>query len=78
MAERSDRKRSGGRARVDEWVVCDTGIPLLPPYGAPYESLASSFEKACAVARVRLDAQRVDRLERLAAEYEDNDDIRSL
>lgn len=61
----------------DEWVLSDTGIPLLPPYGEDGMKLADMFARACAFARARLDAERLSEVSDVRSEDEEMD-IRSL
>ena len=56
----------------DEWVISDTGIPLLPPYGEDDMKLAGMF------ARARLDAERLSEVSDVQSEDDEAMDIRSL
>ena len=62
----------------DEWVISDTGIPLLPPYGEDGMKLAGIFARACAFARARLDAERLSEVSDVQSEDDEAMDIRSL
>ncbi len=62
----------------DEWVISDTGIPLLPPYGEDGMKLAGMFARACAFARARLDAERLSEVSDVQSEDDEAMDIRSL
>lgn len=62
----------------DEWVISDTGIPLLPPYGEDGMKLAGMFARACAFARARLDAERLSDVSDVQSEDDEAMDIRSL
>ena len=62
----------------DEWVISDTGIPLLPPYGEDGVKLAGMFARACAFARARLDAERLSEVSDVQSEDDEEMDIRSL
>ena len=62
----------------DEWVISDTGIPLLPPYGEDDMKLAGMFARACAFARARLDAERLSEVSDVQSEDEEASDRRSL
>ena len=62
----------------DEWVISDTGIPLLPPYGEDGMTLAGMFARACAFARARLDAERLSEVSDVQSEDDEAMDIRSL
>lgn len=62
----------------DEWVISDTGIPLLPPYGEDGMKLAGMFARACAFARARLDAERLSEVSDVQSEDDEEMDIRSL
>ena len=62
----------------DEWVISDTGIPLLPPYGEDGMKLAGMFARACAFARARLDAERLSDVSDVQSEDDETMDIRSL
>ena len=62
----------------DEWVISDTGIPLLPPYGEDDMKLAGMFARACAFARARLDAERLSEVSDVQSEDDEAMDIRSL
>ena len=62
----------------DEWVISDTGIPLLPPYGEDGMKLAGRFARACAFARARLDAERLSDVSDVQSEDDEAMDIRSL
>lgn len=62
----------------DEWVISDTGIPLLPPYGEDGMKLAGMFARACAFARARLDAERLSEVSDAQSEDDEAMDIRSL
>ena len=62
----------------DEWVISDTGIPLLPPYGEDGMKLAGMFARACAFARARLDAARLSEVSDVHSEDDEAMDIRSL
>ena len=62
----------------DEWVISDTGIPLLPPYGEDGMKLAGMFARACVFARARLDAERLSEVSDVQSEDDAAMDIRSL
>lgn len=62
----------------DEWIISDTGIPLLPPYGEDGMKLAGMFARACAFARARLDAERLSEVSDVQSEDDEAMDIRSL
>ena len=62
----------------DEWVISDTGIPLLPPSGEDGMKLAGMFARACAFARARLDAERLSEVSDVQSEDDEAMDIRSM